>query len=471
GAAPSVSRLQDDSVVENYNLTLECSVQGTPLPQVLWYKNDTLITSSSRNIRVRTRPRNLRRRKVKRPRSSTLRRRRNSSAVSRSSPWVVGRPVGGPRRRQIRRRLGEPEAPGRGSHSVATAAAEEVAGRRGKLLARRARRQGPASREPRRRPSPEIEPRHPGRRRRPNDSSSDSIASGTSSSNNKGNKRARRPEVKEKKVLVSQLTMRSATEGDAGVYKCVAKSVAGEASAQAMIRVVPHVLKGLRASDARRKKFIQLSLAAGTMTWLFFPQCTTGAPLVVTDPESACSRAGRYCKSQLSRAVKKHTTLTRSKMSTKSASRSLGAVATNLSSQEQGVSLDKGATSQLVTHPHRTRLLAPLYASCPTIYNSSSSQREPQYSPNTQWTHPHCQWPSTEPFLRTPSLAPYNQGSGSFGFSSCQPRPFPSYQAQRTLGTPLFNLNSSSHTSSHSNARNPPSVNHSKQPYNEKSRT
>nr|XP_053629368.1 uncharacterized protein LOC128686458 [Cherax quadricarinatus] len=241
GAAPSVSRLQDDSVVENYNLTLECSVQGTPLPQVLWYKNDTLITSSSRNIRVRTRPRNLRRRKVKRPRSSTLRRRRNSSAVSRSSPWVVGRPVGGPRRRQIRRRLGEPEAPGRGSHSVATAAAEEVAGRRGKLLARRARRQGPASREPRRRPSPEIEPRHPGRRRRPNDSSSDSIASGTSSSNNKGNKRARRPEVKEKKVLVSQLTMRSATEGDAGVYKCVAKSVAGEASAQAMIRVVPPI--------------------------------------------------------------------------------------------------------------------------------------------------------------------------------------------------------------------------------------
>lgn len=39
-----------------------------------------------------------------------------------------------------------------------------------------------------------------------------------------------------------------------------------------------------------------IKLAAGTLTWLFYPQCTTGAHLVVTDPGSACSRAGRPCK-------------------------------------------------------------------------------------------------------------------------------------------------------------------------------
>ncbi|XP_069162832.1 uncharacterized protein [Procambarus clarkii] len=162
-----------------------------------------------------------------------------------------------PRRRLARRRLRPQQA-------------QEWAG--GGALARRGRRQGPGVREPPRRPMSESGPRNLGRRRRPGASSSKSVSSGSSrdsnsssssssssssgsssdsssrssssgkrGSNKRKQKGPRRPDTGQQKVLVSQLTVRSATEGDAGVYKCVAKSVAGQASAQAMIRVVPPI--------------------------------------------------------------------------------------------------------------------------------------------------------------------------------------------------------------------------------------
>lgn len=61
----------------------------------------------------------------------------------------------------------------------------------------------------------------------------------SSSSGNQGRRKKPRPQTSRKKIIVSHLMMRSVTDGDAGVYKCLAKSVVGEDSAQALIRVVP----------------------------------------------------------------------------------------------------------------------------------------------------------------------------------------------------------------------------------------
>ncbi|XP_047473880.1 uncharacterized protein LOC125028545 isoform X2 [Penaeus chinensis] len=75
--------------------------------------------------------------------------------------------------------------------------------------------------------------------RRTEESGSDT---GDESGRKGGKKKKRRQERdKSQQVLVSQLTIPSVQESNAGVYKCVAKSVVGEDSSEATIRVVPPI--------------------------------------------------------------------------------------------------------------------------------------------------------------------------------------------------------------------------------------
>ncbi|XP_042206682.1 uncharacterized protein LOC121855676 [Homarus americanus] len=226
GEPPKVTGLLDDSVVENYNLTLECTVQGLPLPQVFWYKDDLPI-STTRNLKVKTKTKKLRRRKLRQERSSSD---------------MTGHRVlmGQPRRRLMRRRLRP-----RGVNERQEGGKRPAGGQR---LPRGGRRQGAARREAKRRPAHDGGDARGGdargsvRRRRPRPSSGNSSSSsrGRGSSNRKRSKKKGK-KVSENKVVVSQLVMRSATEENDGIYKCVAKSVAGEAQAQARIRVVPPI--------------------------------------------------------------------------------------------------------------------------------------------------------------------------------------------------------------------------------------
>ncbi|XP_047473878.1 uncharacterized protein LOC125028545 isoform X1 [Penaeus chinensis] len=78
-----------------------------------------------------------------------------------------------------------------------------------------------------------------GERRTEESSGSDT---GDESGRKGGKKKKRRQERdKSQQVLVSQLTIPSVQESNAGVYKCVAKSVVGEDSSEATIRVVPPI--------------------------------------------------------------------------------------------------------------------------------------------------------------------------------------------------------------------------------------
>ncbi|KAK7002152.1 hypothetical protein SK128_016120 [Halocaridina rubra] len=73
----------------------------------------------------------------------------------------------------------------------------------------------------------------------PSNSRESSNANRSASARNTSNRRQQSSDNKRNKSIVSSLSVRGVEEQDAGVYKCVAKSVAGEASSQARIRVVP----------------------------------------------------------------------------------------------------------------------------------------------------------------------------------------------------------------------------------------
>ncbi|XP_071550775.1 uncharacterized protein [Panulirus ornatus] len=478
-AAPRVSGLQDDSVVEKYNFTLECSVQGHPLPQVLWYKDDQLITPS-RKIKIKTKTKKLKR-KMRRERSSP------------------GQQEGRPRRRLLRRvRMRQAEGQGgRRRQAAGEQGREEGKRRRGQ---RGPRRRGDGER--RRRPGARERPRDSAGRRRPNNA-----GTGRGSKDHKKKPHSQSSQ----KILVSHLMIRNVTDGDAGVYKCLAKSVVGEDSAQAVIRVVPPIdphpsvaecpyagyclnggtcmmfkivgelvcqcAEGFKGQRCQEKEVYPTFSAAGgpvhagslaSHLLLYLAALLALVLLTFALAMVTC----RLSRSQLSRATEKHPTFPRSTMSSKPARCPPGAFAAGTSPQAQGVSLDKDSPSELVTHPHRKCLLASLYASFPTLSNPTSNFREPQYRPHTKGAHSLTQFSPTESlFPRTPSTTGNNQGSSDVGFSPTQPQPLSSQQAQRSPRAPPLNLKSFSHTSTHTFSCRLPSNDPTNHPFTGESQT
>lgn len=144
----------------------------------------------------------------------------------RSSP---GQQEGRPRRRLLRRvRMRQAEGQGgRRRQAAGEQGREEGKRRRGQ---RGPRRRGDGER--RRRPGARERPRDSAGRRRPNNA-----GTGRGSKDHKKKPHSQSSQ----KILVSHLMIRNVTDGDAGVYKCLAKSVVGEDSAQAVIRVVPPI--------------------------------------------------------------------------------------------------------------------------------------------------------------------------------------------------------------------------------------
>ncbi|KAK4291714.1 hypothetical protein Pmani_035481 [Petrolisthes manimaculis] len=352
----------DDSVVQNYNLSLECNVEGNPLPEVLWFKDDQPLYSS-RKFRIRTRVRKQRRRKVRygrdiqdpeleRGRRILLRKklrarraeaarrlqlvveeRRRLGLLEEGGGGMTNEPpapietrrrkriqgLGGGRRRNrgerrnerrhkakerrlrveydddddddngdssssSRRRL---DRTGRGyerdSTSTGRARRQQQQQQRGttrktgsrRRQSRRGRRQGRRDYSRRRTTStsttttttttsttttqPDTTTTHHRRRhqksrggnnRKVGNSNSNTNTNTTPSTNTNtrgsrgtpdGRRRRQQRPSPQRRVLVSSLVVRNAAEEDAGIYKCVARSVVGEAHAVATIRVVPPI--------------------------------------------------------------------------------------------------------------------------------------------------------------------------------------------------------------------------------------
>ncbi|KAK8398486.1 hypothetical protein O3P69_003970 [Scylla paramamosain] len=265
--APRVRGLQDDSVVEGYNLTLECSAEGLPPPELVWYKDGAPLTSG-RHVRVRSW-------------TKRLKKRRKSLGRHARSPAVVGVQAesNGRRRPPLRslRRRHDPSRHASTSEAVERRRASRGVrrGRKGKIVAEdserdRRRRQG--KREERRRrigrdgrrrilPTNDDDASSPATRRRQadaerqqNPSSSrrwnkDSDATPAGGGSKKSGRRGRRPITpsQQRVVQVSEVKIHDTSRRrDAGQYKCVARSVVGEAEIEANIRVVrpinPHTL-------------------------------------------------------------------------------------------------------------------------------------------------------------------------------------------------------------------------------------
>lgn len=129
-------------------------------------------------------------------------------------------------------------------------------------------------------------------------------------------------------------------------------------------------------------------------------------------------------RSKLSRSAEAFPTLSRSTMSTKSAHCTVGALAAEFGPQAEGVSLDEAPPSKLVAHPYRTCLLAPLYASCPSLLQATPNCWAAQPSGDEKQPPPHCQCAAAEPLLfGPPPCTPHDPGPLPARLASFRPRP------------------------------------------------
>ncbi|XP_050702991.1 uncharacterized protein LOC126988679 [Eriocheir sinensis] len=261
--APRVRGLQDDSVVEGYNLTLECSAEGLPPPELLWFKDGKPL-ASGRKVRIRTWAKRLRKRRKslgRRTRSPALSRGRVESNAPRRRPLLRTLRRRHPHNRPAKPSEGGKRRTGRGSRRERLGR-KENADRKRRLQGKRNERRRRIGRDGRRRPLPTTNDDAP-TRRRPSDAERWNVNGGggggggqaadTSSSTNSnrrgsGGKRTRPPPANPSRrvVQVSEVTVRAASARDAGQYKCVARSVVDQAEIEASIRVVlpidPHTL-------------------------------------------------------------------------------------------------------------------------------------------------------------------------------------------------------------------------------------
>ncbi|CAL4065218.1 unnamed protein product, partial [Meganyctiphanes norvegica] len=249
GMAPVVKGLRDDSIVSNQTLVLECSIQGTPLPIIAWYKDgdqllptDRHTISSSKSTRDRGRnPRNAR---------GGGGGGGSSSSSRRGGGHVMGQVA---RRRGKRRRGGRP-----GPVSGATAVDDDddpIAGRANTAEGptdtpgRTRRRKGNGRKGDRRNNGNKRgRGRTRGSRRRGGGDDSNSTKGEPPAGEGGGNRRKpgnRNPSQKPgggspttSVTVVSVLEVSRITAQDVGLYKCVATNVVGEAHSQAHIRVV-----------------------------------------------------------------------------------------------------------------------------------------------------------------------------------------------------------------------------------------